>query len=70
MKHLLITLAWMAGWVAIALAFSGCVSTVTKVTSPDGTVTETRITAADGETIRKVADAAIVVSSRAIIVEK
>lgn len=32
MKHLLITIAWMAGWVAIALALSGCSLTVT----PDG----------------------------------
>ena len=37
---------------ALCLLLTGCVTTSTKVTAPDGTITETRISAADAGTIR------------------
>jgi len=43
-KSLALTLAWLAGWTALALSMSGCTLTI----HPDGS----RSYAADAETIR------------------
>ena len=63
LKHIAL---WI--WVAVYTVFSmvSCVTTSTKVTAPDGTITETRISAPDAGTIRSVADAFIAIAPREI----
>ena len=55
---------------ALCLLLTGCVTTSTKVTAPDGTITETRISAPDAGTIRSVADAFIAIAPREINYDK
>ena len=53
-----------------SVLLSSCVTTQTRITSPDGTITETRISAPDAGTIRSVADTFIAIAPRPILYEK
>jgi hypothetical protein len=68
MKSIVITACWLVGWTAFCLTLSGCVTTTTTVTAPDGTVTQTRVTAPDTDAARFAAKIALAMSQRAEVV--
>ena len=72
MKSALLTLAWMAGWVALCLALSGCAIEETEVTVTDAksglvTVTRKKTQSADKTVWSFAAAAANAYAPRAII---
>lgn len=70
MKSIIITACWLVGWTALCMSFAGCVTTVTTVTAPDGTVTKTRVTAPDTDSARFAAEIAIAMGRPAVVVSE